>query len=189
MTSAGPRPNPLDEHPLLLGTNVRTVDVAEDEDVEAVDRLLVLGNRREPQIAHVGAPQEDVRPGLHQRAELQVGILGQKAIDQCAVLGPQGALDVQHANARLGDRCHGRPLVVLDDLLAFDRLDADGVGVAALGGRAKLEAGLLRALRVVEGQLWGLGDLFAVLLQDRPNDAAAEPDGVDRARHLGQVVQ
>ena len=59
-----------------------------------VDRLLVLRDGRQPQIAHVRPPQEDVRPGLYQRTELQIGVFGEEAIDQRAVLGPQGSLDV-----------------------------------------------------------------------------------------------
>ena len=81
------RTNPLQKHLLLLGPDIGAVDVAEDEHVELVDRRLVGGNRRESQVAHVRASQKHVRPGLHQRTELHIGILGEKAIDQGAVFG------------------------------------------------------------------------------------------------------
>ena len=137
---------------------------------------------------HVRPPQEDVRPGLHQGAELQVGVLGQKAIHQRAVLGPQRAFDIQHADARLGDGRDGRTLVVLDDFLALDRRHADRVGVPAFHRGPKLEDDLLRAFDVVQGQ-FGLGDLPAVFVEIRLDDPAAEPDGVDRPGDPRHVIQ
>ena len=99
-----------------------------------------VGIDGELQTGHVGPSEKHVGAGLHQRVELQVGVLGQKAIDQRAVLGPQRPLDVQHVHPRLDDRGHDRSLIVLHDLLFGHRRNADRVGVAAFDGGAKLEA-------------------------------------------------
>ena len=78
--------------------------------------------------------EKHVFAGLHQGAELQVGVLGQETIDQRPVLRPQRALDVQHADARLDHQGHGGALIVFDDFFAGDRRHADRVGVPALDG-------------------------------------------------------
>ncbi len=125
---------------------------------------------------------------MDQRAEFEVGIFGQKAIDQRAVLGPQRALDVKDADAGLDHQRGRRTPVVLDDPLSLDRLDPEGVFVAALCRGAKIEGDRLRAFHVVESQFL-LGDLPAVFFQADLDDAADQPDGVDRCGNAGQVAQ
>ena len=139
----GPRANAFDQHFLLLGADIRAVQVADDKNVELVDGFLVVGNGRQLEPFDVRAFEEHVGPRLHQGEELQVGVLGQKAIDQCPVLRPQGPFEIQHVNARLDDQRGRRALIILDDLFFWHGRNADGVGVPAFEGGAKIELRLV----------------------------------------------
>ena len=139
--------HPIEEQRLLRRVQVAAVQIADDKNVERVDRLAFVRQRIERNIVHVRPLQEHVRPGLHESAEFQVGVFRQKAIDNRPVFRPQGPLNVEHTDARLDDHGGGRTGIVLLDSLLADRRHADGVTVAAFDGRPKLKEHLLRGLR------------------------------------------
>ena len=185
---ARPLADSLQEHFLLLRTKVGAVQVAEDEDIELVGRLLVGGDGRQLEPLHVRPLEENVGARLHQGAELQVGVLRQHVFDQGPVFRPQRPLQVQQANPRLDDHGAARTLIVFHDLLLRKRRHANGVGVPALGLRAELEDDLLRPGALAERQLL-LPNLPAVLLQDDVDHASGQPNAFDRGGDAGEVLQ
>ena len=111
---------------------------------------------------------------LDQGAELEVGVLGEEPLHDGPVLGPQGPLDVEHANPAVHHLNHRRPLVVLGDLLIGDRRNSHGEVCRPLTVGTNWNETSWSSSPSRKTTSAGLGGL-AVLFEHRLDDLARQP--------------
>ena len=136
-------------------------DAAEDDDIEPVEGLLVLGKAQELLHAIDGALLQKLPfPDPEQAQDLRALMPTQAALQEFE-LRPRFAFDVENLDRRILDFPLERPLIVLLDLLGGEWLDAKGIVEPANFAGRVAKGDFLRPRSAVEYD-FGLGQWLVI---------------------------